>query len=197
MNQGCNLNRREDDFMYVHKARIVQDIASCLQEFYTSFSTPTPTFRDAQICKELHLGHLGCDHVEGIRHSIHQRVLLLDGGEIHTPMLRICEYEVGRRVGLDVLHRVEQLFALLPVLPLEDVVALEVDEEEQLQLVHAEVRIDLGERHDGDEVLFGGDDIVKEDDSRDFEYAKIGVSSEDKSIVFSCIFCNVSKNQKQ
>ena len=195
MNQGCNLNRREDDFMYVHKARIVQDSTSCTQEFYTSLSIPTPTFRDPQACKEPHLGHPSCDHVERIWHSIHQRVLLLDRGEIHIPIVRICEFEFLRNVLFNVIQVLDNL--IVRVFSLREVIALEVEEEEELKLiVYTEFSKNQITCHNG-EIHFVGDDIVKEDDSRDIEYTKITVFSEDESIMCFCISCDIPKNQKQ
>ena len=50
-------------------------------------------------------------------------------------------------------------------------------------------------RHNRD--ISASDNIVKEDDSRDIEYTKITVLSEDESIMFFCISCDIPKNQKQ
>ena len=116
--------------MYVHKAWIVQDIASFLQELYISLSRAIPTFRDTQICKCLHLGYIGCDHVEGIWHFIHQRVLLPDRGEIHIPIVRICEFEFLRNVLFNVIQVLDKL--IVRVFSIREVIALEIDEKEEL-----------------------------------------------------------------
>ena len=124
--------------MYVHKAWIVQDIASFLQELYISLSTPTPTFRDAQICKELHLGYFSCDHVERIRRSIIQRVLLSDSGEIYILIVLVCEFGFHRYIGLDVLQGLDRV--IVRVISIREVIAQEIDEEEELKLCYMEFR---------------------------------------------------------
>ena len=107
--------------MYVHKAWIVQDSTSCTQEFYTSLSRAIPTFRDTQACKEPHLGHPSCDHVERIWHFIHQRVLLPDRGEIYIPIVRICESEFHRCIGLDVLQGLSQIMYITRISSFRDI----------------------------------------------------------------------------
>ena len=163
---------------------------------YTSLQRTTTTFRDANIREELYIGFFGSDHIEGVRHSILQRIMFTDRGEIHLSTLMI-ELKVFTLIFLDIIFCLVQCISVSLELPLNEVIAPKEDQEEELLLTQTEICQDFGVSHDGDMVGIISDDITKEDDSRNIEYAKITVSRENKSFMFFCVYCDVSRYERQ